>query len=210
MSVTTFDEVTKTTPEKSLLEPIEEEGRPQRQRADHDPAPGRRPQAPLPHGRLQAPQGRHSGQGGGDRVRPQPLGPDRAPALRRRRQGLHPRSGRPDRGSAVESGPSADIKPGNALPIANIPTGTMLHNVELQPGKGGQIARSAGAERAAGRQGRSLRRAASALGRDAPRTAHLPGHDRPGRECRSLEHHRSARRDAAAGAESARRCAARP
>src|ERR671932_1561335 len=47
-------------------------------------------------------------------------------------------------GATVESGPQADIKPGNALPLANIPTGTLVHNVELQPGKGGQMARSAG------------------------------------------------------------------
>ena len=42
------------------------------------------------------------------------------------------------------SGPNADIKVGNTLPLANIPVGTMIHNIELQPGKGGQIARSAG------------------------------------------------------------------
>src|SRR5438552_3068065 len=48
-------------------------------------------------------------------------------------------------GSTVESGPAADIKPGNALPLENIPTGTLVHNVELKPGKGGQLARSAGA-----------------------------------------------------------------
>jgi large subunit ribosomal protein L2 len=47
-------------------------------------------------------------------------------------------------GSTVESGPAADIKPGNALPLENIPTGTMVHNVELQPGQGGKMARSAG------------------------------------------------------------------
>ena len=47
-------------------------------------------------------------------------------------------------GQTVESGPEADIKPGNALPLANIPTGTLVHNVELQPGRGGQLARSAG------------------------------------------------------------------
>src|ERR687884_486736 len=47
-------------------------------------------------------------------------------------------------GQTVESGPSADIRPGNALPLANIPTGTLIHNVELRPGKGGQLARSAG------------------------------------------------------------------
>jgi large subunit ribosomal protein L2 len=48
-------------------------------------------------------------------------------------------------GQTVESGPNADIRPGNALPLANIPTGTVVHNVELQPGRGGQMARSAGA-----------------------------------------------------------------
>src|SRR5437773_11992235 len=47
-------------------------------------------------------------------------------------------------GATVESGPTADIKPGNALPLVNIPTGTLVHNVELKPGKGGQLARSAG------------------------------------------------------------------
>ena len=47
-------------------------------------------------------------------------------------------------GDKVEAGPQADIKPGNALPLANIPVGTLVHNVELKPGKGGQIARSAG------------------------------------------------------------------
>ena len=47
-------------------------------------------------------------------------------------------------GDVVTSGASADIKPGNALPLANIPTGTFIHNVELYPGKGAQLARSAG------------------------------------------------------------------
>ena len=47
-------------------------------------------------------------------------------------------------GDKVMSGPNADIKVGNALPLANIPVGTMVHNIELTPGKGGQIARSAG------------------------------------------------------------------
>ena len=44
----------------------------------------------------------------------------------------------------VESGPNADIKPGNTLPLSNIPLGTQIHNVELRAGKGGQIVRSAG------------------------------------------------------------------
>ena len=47
-------------------------------------------------------------------------------------------------GDRVRSGIGSDIKPGNALPLANIPVGTLVHNVELKPGKGGQLARSAG------------------------------------------------------------------
>ena len=55
---------------------------------------------------------------------------------------LHPKGLRV--GDTVMSGVEADIKPGNALPLANIPVGTLIHAVELQPGKGAAIARSAG------------------------------------------------------------------
>jgi len=48
-------------------------------------------------------------------------------------------------GDVVESGPGADIKAGNALPLENIPTGTTVHALELQPGRGAQLVRSAGA-----------------------------------------------------------------
>ena len=47
-------------------------------------------------------------------------------------------------GATVQSGPKADILVGNALPLANIPAGTVVHNIELKPGKGAQMARSAG------------------------------------------------------------------
>ena len=47
-------------------------------------------------------------------------------------------------GDKVYAGADADIKPGNTLPVANIPVGTMIHNIELYPGKGAQLARSAG------------------------------------------------------------------
>ncbi len=47
-------------------------------------------------------------------------------------------------GATVESGPTADIRVGNCLPLANMPPGTVVHNVELTPGRGGQMARSAG------------------------------------------------------------------
>ncbi|GAA0325878.1 50S ribosomal protein L2 [Oceanobacillus sp. FSL W7-1293] len=49
-------------------------------------------------------------------------------------------------GQVIESGENADIKTGNALPLGSIPVGTVIHNIELKPGRGGQIARSAGAE----------------------------------------------------------------
>ena len=48
-------------------------------------------------------------------------------------------------GATIESGEAVDIKVGNALPIMNIPVGTIVHNIELRPGKGGELARSAGA-----------------------------------------------------------------
>ena len=47
-------------------------------------------------------------------------------------------------GYIVMNGPNADIKPGNALPLSAIPVGTVIHNIELYPGKGGQLVRSAG------------------------------------------------------------------
>jgi large subunit ribosomal protein L2 len=47
-------------------------------------------------------------------------------------------------GDSVVSGPDAEIRPGNSLPIANIPVGTMVHNIEVKEGKGGQLVRSAG------------------------------------------------------------------
>src|SRR5437763_1573077 len=47
-------------------------------------------------------------------------------------------------GDRVVSGPEADIQPGNALPLSNIPLGTTVHNLELKPGRGGQVVRSAG------------------------------------------------------------------
>jgi len=58
-------------------------------------------------------------------------------------------------GQQIQSGENADIKTGNALPLASIPVGTVIHNVELKPGRGGQLARSAGAEaQILGREGK--------------------------------------------------------
>ncbi|WP_332649161.1 50S ribosomal protein L2 [Lysinibacillus sp. 54212] len=58
-------------------------------------------------------------------------------------------------GQTIVSGPEADIKVGNALPLANIPMGTTVHNIELKPGKGGQLVRSAGTSaQVLGREGK--------------------------------------------------------
>ena len=48
-------------------------------------------------------------------------------------------------GDTVLASENADIKPGNALPVSKIPVGTLIHNVEIKPGRGGQMVRSAGA-----------------------------------------------------------------
>jgi len=144
MSVSTFDEITKSKPEKSLTEKLTKKG-------------GRNN-----YGRLTM---RH--QGGGHKRRYRVIDFKRTkdgvpakvaaieydPNRSARIALLHYADGAksyilaPARlrvGAVVESGPAADIKPGNALPLENIPTGTLVHNVELQPGQGGKMARSAG------------------------------------------------------------------
>ena len=73
-------------------------------------------------------------------------------------------------GDKVYSGAEADIKPGNALPLSKIPTGTMIHNVELYPGKGAQLARAAGimAQLMAKENGMALLRLPSGEMRNVP------------------------------------------
>ena len=73
-------------------------------------------------------------------------------------------------GDKIVSGPEADIKPGNALPLINIPVGTFLHNIELYPGKGAQLARSAGntAQLMAKENGMALLRLPSGALRNVP------------------------------------------
>jgi large subunit ribosomal protein L2 len=144
MSVSTFEEITKTTPEKSLLAPVTKKG-------------GRNN-----NGRITT---RH--QGGGHKRR------YRIIDFKRLKDGVPAKVAAieydPNRsaniallhyldgekayilapaqlrvGVMVQSGPDADIKVGNALPLENIPTGTLVHNVELKPGQGAKMARSAG------------------------------------------------------------------
>jgi len=73
-------------------------------------------------------------------------------------------------GQTVENGPQADIVAGNALPMENIPLGTVIHNIELYPGKGGQIVRSAGgsAQLMAKENGKALLRLPSGELRNVP------------------------------------------
>jgi large subunit ribosomal protein L2 len=144
MTVSTFEEVTKAEPEKSLTAPLKKTG-------------GRNV-----HGRITT---RH--QGGGHKRRYRVVDFKRVkdgvpakvaaieydPNRSARIALLHYADGakayilapaRLQVGATVASGPGVDIKPGNALPLDAIPTGTMVHNVELKPGQGGKMARSAG------------------------------------------------------------------
>jgi large subunit ribosomal protein L2 len=146
MSVSTFEEITTDTPEKSLLEPLPKKA-------------GRNNQ-----GRITV---RH--RGGGHkrqyriidfkrnkdgipgRVATIEYDPNRSARIAlihyvdgEKRYILAPLGLKV--GDTIYSGPDADIKVGNALPLANIPVGTVIHNIELKPGKGGQLVRAAGAE----------------------------------------------------------------
>lgn len=144
MTVSAFDEVTKTEPEKSLLAPLSKSG-------------GRNAQ-----GRMTI---RHRGGGHKRKYRlvdfkrnkdgvPAKVAaieydPNRSARIAllhyadgEKRYILAPAGIRV--GDVVESGPDSDIRVGNALPLANIPNGSVVHNIELQPGKGGQMVRSAG------------------------------------------------------------------
>ena len=103
-SVSTFEEITRSTPEKSLV------------------VKGRNKAGRNVHGRITA---RHHG--GGNKNRYRLLAP----------QGVA-------QGDRLMSGPDAEIRPGNALPLRNIPVGTVIHAIELKPGAGAKLARSAG------------------------------------------------------------------
>ncbi len=143
-TVPTFDEITKSEPERSLIEPL-------RQRA------GRNTQGKVTT--------RHRGAGhkrqyrvvdfkrDKDGVPGRVAGIEYDPARSARLALLHYADGEKryilapagvSVGDTVTSGPEADIRPGNALALRGIPVGTIVHNVELQPARGGQMVRSAG------------------------------------------------------------------
>ena len=144
MTVLTFDEITKTEPEKSLLQPLKKNA-------------GRNS-----YGRITV---RH--QGGGTRQKYRVIDfkrdkdgikanvvaieydPNRSANIAllcyvdgEKRYIIAPEGLKV--GTVVESGENADIKPGNALPLSNIPVGSVIHNIELKPGKGAQLVRAAG------------------------------------------------------------------
>ncbi len=144
MSVSAFDEITSDQPEKSLVEPLKSSG-------------GRNN-----YGRMTA---RHRGGGHKrkyrvidfkrtkDGVPAKVASIEYDPNRSARIALLHYADGEKryilapvglNVGDTVESGQGADIKTGNALPMRFIPVGTVVHNIEMQPGKGGQLARSAG------------------------------------------------------------------
>ncbi len=144
MTGATFDEITKTKPEKSLVQPLKKQA-------------GRNSQ-----GRITV---RHRGGGAKRRLRVIDFKRDKLgvpgkvaaieydPNRSARIALIHYTDG--DKryilapiglkvGDAVKAGEDAEIRPGNALPMRRIPSGTLIHNVEMQPGKGGQMVRSAG------------------------------------------------------------------
>ncbi|MBA3348342.1 MAG: 50S ribosomal protein L2, partial [Actinobacteria bacterium] len=145
MSVSSFEEVTKTRPEKSLTEPLTKKGgrnNTGRITTRHQGGGHKRRYRVVDFKRLK--------DGVPAKVAAIEYDPNRSAriALLHYADGAKAYILAPARiqvGATVESGPTADIKPGNALPLENIPTGTMVHNVELKPGQGGKMARSAGA-----------------------------------------------------------------
>jgi large subunit ribosomal protein L2 len=142
----TFDEITKTTPEKSLLLP--------KRRTSGRNAAGRitvRHRGGGAKRQLRQVDFRREKFGIPARVAAIEYDPNRSArlALLFYRDGEKRYIIAPDGlkvGDTVMSGPQSDILPGNALPIRNIPLGTLVHNVELQPGRGAQLCRSAGTQ----------------------------------------------------------------
>ena len=148
----------------------------------------RRAQAALSHRRLQAPQVRRAGDGGAARIRSRTA---RAfIALVKYQDGELAYILAPQRlraGDSVVSGERVDIKPGNAMPMENIPVGTIIHNIEMKPGARRPDRALRGHLRAARRQGCRLRAAAAGLGRTAHGAGELHGDDRRGVEPRQQE-----------------------
>jgi large subunit ribosomal protein L2 len=143
-SVNSFDEITRSEPEKSLLEPLKKSGG--RNHHGHITSRRRGGGARRQYRRIDF---RRDKFGVAGRVAEIEYDPNRSANIALiiyedgdRRYILHPRG--LAQGDAVVSGPGSDIRTGNALPLGEVPLGTMVHNIELKLGKGGQIVRSAG------------------------------------------------------------------
>ena len=143
-SVSDFAEITRTTPEKSLLEPLKKSGG----RDNHGHIAMRRRGGG--HKRMyRIIDFRRNKFGVPATVREIEYDPNRSARIAlveyadgEKRYVLHPRG--LSVGDVIVSGPGSDVRTGNALPLHEIPLGTDVHNVELKVGKGGQVARSAG------------------------------------------------------------------
>ncbi|MDE3151503.1 MAG: 50S ribosomal protein L2 [Gemmatimonadota bacterium] len=143
-SVSDFAEITRTTPEKSLVEPLKKSGG----RDNHGHIAMRRRGGG--HKRMyRVIDFKRNKHGVSGVVREIEYDPNRSARIAlveyadgEKRYMLHPKGLAV--GDAVVAGPGADIRVGNALPLAEVPLGTAVHNVELKIGKGGQICRSAG------------------------------------------------------------------
>lgn len=144
MTVSSFREITKSKPEKSLLEPLKSSGgrnNKGRTTTRHRGGGHKRMYRIIDFKRNK--------DGIPAKVAAIEYDPNRSARIAllhyadgEKRYILAPMGIKP--GDVVESGPEADIRPGNALPLANIPVGTMIHAIEMKPGKGAQMARSAG------------------------------------------------------------------
>jgi large subunit ribosomal protein L2 len=144
-SVTARDEITRSEPEKSLLEPIHKTGG--RNHHGHITSRRRGGGAKRQYRRIDFKRDKIGVVG---RVAEIEYDPNRSANIAlivysdgEKRYILHPRT--LAQGDTVVSGPGSDIRTGNSLPLAEVPLGTMVHNIELKLGKGGQIVRSAGA-----------------------------------------------------------------
>lgn len=145
MSVLTFEEITKKEPEKSLLEPLKKNaGRNNQGRITVRHRGGGNKRF---YRRIDFKRNKHGVQA---KVAAIEYDPNRSAFIAL----LHYRDGEKRYilaplglkvGDVVESGPNAPVRVGNALPLANIPLGTQIHNIELNPGRGGQLVRAAGA-----------------------------------------------------------------
>lgn len=144
MSVSTFEEITKTTPERSLLAPLRRRGG--RNNNGHVTT---RHKGGGHKRRYRIIDFRRDKWGTPGKVTSVEYDPNRSAYISlitysdgEKRYIITPQGVKV--GDMLMSGPGADIRPGNALPIRSIPLGTMIHNIELYPGRGGQLVRSAG------------------------------------------------------------------